>query len=145
MAILALVVVVSALQSHSIVTRRGAEGRRSPCAGFPLLRVRGGTTITASVLQPGVPEPALLGDAEGSQQDAKAATPDALQVFARTLGYVWRPSFKERALLVVSIALLVLAKSLTLHVPFTEITENMISASQIAKMKKGAFIVNTAR
>ena len=63
-------------------------------------------------------EPALLGDAEASQQDAKAATPDALQVFARTLGYVWRPSFKERALLVVSIALLVLAKSLNLHVPF---------------------------
>jgi D-3-phosphoglycerate dehydrogenase len=34
---------------------------------------------------------------------------------------------------------------ITLHVPFTSETENLIDSSAIAKMKDGAYIVNTAR
>lgn len=34
---------------------------------------------------------------------------------------------------------------ITLHIPFTSETENLIDSSSIAKMKDGAYIVNTAR
>lgn len=34
---------------------------------------------------------------------------------------------------------------ITLHIPFTSETENLINSSAIAKMKDGAYIVNTAR
>jgi len=37
------------------------------------------------------------------------------------------------------------ADFVTLHVPLTDVTENMISAPQLAKMKKGSYLLNLAR
>ena len=41
--------------------------------------------------------------------------------------------------------LLQVADVVTLHVPETELTQNMISSSQIALMKKGSFLINASR
>jgi len=42
-------------------------------------------------------------------------------------------------------ALLEISDIVTLHVPETELTKNMITASQINKMKKGSYLINLAR
>ena len=67
-------------------------------------------TLTHSALNH---RPLVLDEVEEGLRAAKAAVPpDVLQVFRKVLGYVWPPSLKERLLLVLSIAFLVLAKAL---------------------------------
>jgi len=41
--------------------------------------------------------------------------------------------------------LLALSDAVTLHVPETELTKNMISENQLAKMKKGSLLINASR
>lgn len=41
--------------------------------------------------------------------------------------------------------LLRVADTVTIHVPSTELTRNMISTAQVAKMKPGAFLINASR
>jgi hypothetical protein len=106
----------------------GTSGLQLPI--YPLLRVRGGGsdapsvvvarrggTITSSDAHSALNHrPLVLDEVEEGLRAAKAAVPpDVLQVFRKVLGYVWPPSLKERLLLVLSIAFLVLAKALNVR------------------------------
>lgn len=81
----------------------------------------------------------------GSRMAKKAALGLGMAVLAYD-PYVDRTTYDGPAVFVDTLdELLARADAITLHVPLTDTTRGMINAERLAQMKKGAYLINTAR
>jgi D-3-phosphoglycerate dehydrogenase len=81
----------------------------------------------------------------GSRMAKKAALGLGMAVLAYD-PYIDRASYNGPAVFVDALEdLLARADAITLHVPLTDTTRGMINAERLAQMKKGAYLINTAR